>query len=269
MARPLYIDAHLHLQDTRFARTADAVIERALAAGVKLMACNATREQDWRQVLELAAHPQITPALGIHPWYAHTAAPGWDERLDSLCREAFAAIGECGLDKFCKVETKLQERIFIRQLEIAAGMRCTATIHCVGRWGRLLEILRGFAPLPFIPIIHSFSGSREVMAQLLGMGAYISFSSRLAEKGQEKLRQAFAAAPIDRIFLETDAPDQLSPTLHHPAPANGLNEPALVTALYGYAARLREMGKEEFAGKIHDNATIFTHRTSDRQKEAG
>ena len=96
---PDLFDSHCHLQDPRFRGRLPEVLERARRAGVGPMVCCATREADWDPVLELAReHPDVLPMLGLHPWFADRAAPGWEDRLERRLGPARAGIGECGLD---------------------------------------------------------------------------------------------------------------------------------------------------------------------------
>jgi len=257
---PPLVDAHLHLQDGRFPPAERRrIIARALDAGVGLLVVNAVDETDWRPICALAAaHGHVIPALGLHPWHAATAGKGWEERLRAACRAHGAHIGECGLDKPCGVDPRTQERIFLAQLAIAAEFGRTASIHCVKRWGRLLDILRSQGRSSAIPVIHSFGGSPEMVDSLVRAGAYVSFSCRLAAPGQDRLRQAFARVPMERLLLESDAPDQFCEALA-PAAASGRNEPAFVAALYRHAAAIRRMDMDEFICRIHENAQIFTN----------
>ena len=97
---PGWTDAHNHLQDPRLGNPAP-VIAAMRAAGVERCVVNATRESDWPQVEALALmEPDfVFPAFGIHPWQAHTATAGWQDRLAGLLeKHPQASLGECGLD---------------------------------------------------------------------------------------------------------------------------------------------------------------------------
>ena len=55
-------------------------------------------------------------------------------------------------------------------------------------------------------IIHSCSMSAEMVKEIVKRGWYISFSGTLTFKNANKVREACAAVPLDRLLIETDAP---------------------------------------------------------------
>ena len=72
----MWVDAHLHLDDTAFDLDRDAVIARAREAGVRWMVSAGTSLAGSRHVLELAGrYPQVAAAVGIHPAAAAEATP--------------------------------------------------------------------------------------------------------------------------------------------------------------------------------------------------
>ena len=280
-APPLYLDSHLHLQETRLAPTRDRILERARLAGVARMLCNATREEDWPAVIDLAIRePGVVPFLGIHPWFADTAGAGWEERLMSLLQQVPAGIGETGLDKCCRAAFDRQQQIFATQLQMASELRRPLTIHCVKAWGKLLEMLEQFAdPLPPI-MIHSFAGARETLQRLLRLGCFISFSGKLAT--DSRLHPTFLATPLANLLLETDSPGrprvagamddqgatdapaqpdrQLTSGFHDQKDQKSAgDEPAAITRLYQWAATMRKLTLEEFRQEIWSNGEIFTN----------
>lgn len=269
MAQLPYLDSHLHLQDPRFIGSREAVLIRAGQSGVLRMFCNATREEDWREVLGLASD-SVIPFIGIHPWYADTVDAGWEERLAALVEISYCGIGETGLDKRCSCALKQQLEVFTVQLRLAVAWRRPLAVHCLDCWGKLLEILEGqaqTAPLPPV-MIHSFGGAAEVMHRLVRLGCWLSFSGRLATPGQERLRRVFRETPLHRILLETDAPDQLQadlvPAGRETAEIADCNEPAHIAGLYAFAANLYHMELQDFCRQIWKNGTVFTDSTLPR-----
>jgi len=195
------IDSHCHLQDPRFAGRVPEVLARARAAGVGHLVCCGTREADWDRVLELARdHACVLPMLGLHPWYVQEAAPGWLGRLEARLQAERAGLGECGLD-FAdgRPGRALQEAAFLAQLRLAIDLDRPLAIHCVRAWGRLLALL-GSTGIPAAgAMVHAYSGSGEVAAELQKLGLHLSFGAR-------RNPRALAAAAADRILFETDAP---------------------------------------------------------------
>ena len=230
-----HFDTHCHLQDPRLGGGAPAAA-RARAAGVSPMVCCATREADWDAVLDLAREqPGVLPMLGLHPWYAPDAAPGWTDRLKARLGTARAGIGECGLD-FCRPGREAQEAAFRAQLALAIALDLPLSIHCVRAWGRLTAILRATGVPAAGAALHAFAGSRETAAELQGLGLHLSF---------EAVRPVLRAVAADRLLLESDAP-------------SGEREPAQVPALAEAAAQA--LGRPELAAQARDNAARLFRR---------
>lgn len=257
-----FLDSHLHLQDPRFQTDREAVLLRAKQAGVGRMFCNATQENDWQDVLNIASTSDaIVPFVGIHPWFCDTTSNGWQGRLAGILETTDCGIGETGIDKKCSCNLRRQEETFISQLQLAVYFQRPLTIHCLGSWGKMLDILGGLAKTGALPplLLHSFGGSLEVMQRLVQLGCTISFSARLAASGQERLRRVFQETPLSRILLETDAPGQLQAEISCTnKQASRYNEPAHITALYVYAANLYNMDLQDFCRQIWQNGKIFT-----------
>jgi TatD DNase family protein len=222
-------DSHCHLQDPRFAGRIPEVVARAQAAGVTHMVCCATREADWDRVLELAReHACILPMLGLHPWYVAEAEAGWIGRLRARAEASRAGIGECGLDFTAgRPGRALQEAAFTAQLRLAAELDLPLAIHCVRAWGPLAALLRAHGIPAAGALVHAFSGSREMAAELQRLGLHLSFGP-----GRELLDSVAA----DRLLFETDAP------------GSGEREPAQVAAAAGpeRAARAGENARRLF-----------------------
>jgi len=237
-----WIDAHNHLQDHRLG-DATPVIDAMKRTGVTRCIVNATREADWTAVENLAdAHPDfVTPAFGIHPWHAHTAAPSWRDRLAALLeKHPQASIGECGLDQWIsELSVDIQRSVFTDQLHLARELDRPVTIHCLKAWGELFEVFKKTPPPPRF-LMHSFGGSIEIARRLIPLGAYFSFSGYFLQPRKSAVLEVFRQFPQDRILLETDAPDMLPPQefIRHPLPGNH-NHPANLAAIgHGLAEAL-------------------------------
>jgi TatD DNase family protein len=224
-----WIDAHNHLQDTRLGDP-DAIILTMREAGIVKCIVNATREDDWADIESLAAaHPDfIIPAFGIHPWHAHTASHGWQERLTALLiKHPQSSVGECGLDRWIDAPSiEVQKPVFIDQLRIARELNRCATIHCLRAWEAFFEAFKHQAP-PQKFLLHSFNGSIETARRLIPLGARFSFSGYFLKPEKSRTLDIFRMLPLERILLETDAPDMSPPDAlkSHPI-AENLNHPA-------------------------------------------
>ena len=98
---PGLVDSHAHLQHPRFDGDRDAVIARAVEAGIERICVPGWDLASSEGALELASrHPDIVDAaVGVHPHHAaEMDEPGW-ARLEALVADPRTrAVGEIGLD---------------------------------------------------------------------------------------------------------------------------------------------------------------------------
>jgi TatD DNase family protein len=208
------IDAHNHLQDPRFLGKQDEIIATMKEAGITACVVNGTSEADWPEVAKLAEQfPDfVHPAFGLHPWKTGERSPDWLSRLNEyLKRFPEASIGECGLDRWMESPNlEEQHKVFRKQLELALSLNRPVTIHCLKAWGPLISELKDQPHLPRF-LLHSFGGSMEIAQEATKLGAYFSFSGYFLQPRKLKVREVFAKLPIERILVETDAPDMALP----------------------------------------------------------
>ncbi len=253
-----WTDAHNHLQDARLGDL-EPVITQMKLAGVGRCVVNATCEEDWQSVENLAASQGdfILPAFGIHPWQAHRATAGWEDRLKSLLVEhPQASIGEIGLDQWIsKPSLEIQRAVFIDHLRLARELHRPVTIHCLKAWGALFDCFAEISP-PSSFLMHSFGGSIETARRLIPLGAFFSFSGHFLHSRKAAILEVFRKLPQDRILLETDAPDMLPPAeiTTHPLTGN-YNHPANLPAIGQALATALGMRPEELARLTYENAT--------------
>jgi TatD DNase family protein len=255
------IDCHLHLQDSCFAADLPAVLDRAQAAGIKLFICNGSCQSDWPTVMAMATSDRsIIPCFGVHPWYAAACAPHWLAELKHFLEAVPSAVGETGLDRFIEPRNEqAQLEVFRAQLTLAAMLGRPITIHCVQAWGPMMDILRTHRPLPDRMLFHSYGGSAELVKPLATMGAYFSYAgSALREKAVHR-RGAMAATPLDRLMLETDAPDMVPPkrfclaTDGKTTEGKPRNEPANLAAIARGTAGLLNISYDELSTRLLEN----------------
>lgn len=137
-------------------------------------------------------------SVGVHPWSTDKKiAPEVFERLKVMAADSrVVAIGETGLDKNRGGDSAVQEQIFRFHAVLAEEMIKPLIVHCVGRYGRLMELKHEISPTQSW-IIHGFTGKPELARQLLAAGFYISLGLR----SNPNLRSLI---PEDRRFEETD-----------------------------------------------------------------
>lgn len=256
---PIY-DAHNHLHDSRLASQLDSIVRALETIPVQQMVVNGTRESDWNSVLDLAAkYDWVIPSIGLHPWYVGEKTDQWQERFSELLKTSRCAIGEIGLDRWIEPhDIKAQEEAFRWQLQQAAEFGRPVAIHCLQAWGMLLDVLKSETLPAKGFLIHSYGGPAEMVEQLAELGGYFSLSGYFAHERKSRQRETFQRVPLDRLLLETDAPDMSPPPtlqLHYLSDAEGreLNHPANIAAVYEFAAELYRIEMEELALKVEAN----------------
>lgn len=136
-------------------------------------------------------------SVGIHPWHSEGTSEADIENVRELASDPrVAAIGEAGLDAHRGAGAEEQERIFVRQAQIAEDAGKPMIIHCVGRYGRIIELRRLLVPEQ-LWIIHGFRGKPELARQLVAAGFGISLGERYNPEVPK-------VVPPDRLYRETD-----------------------------------------------------------------
>ena len=246
------IDSHAHLDGEKFADDRAAVIERALAAGVvKIITMGDSLESSARSVALTEEFESVYAAVGIHPEEVQPMTAATDDRLAAwTAQEKVVAIGEIGLDYYWEKDEEkraLQRAIFVRQLDLARQLKLPVCIHDREAHGDMMKILktegRGLRG-----VLHCYSGSWEMAAELLKGDWYFGIDGPLTYKNAAKLPEIVQRLPAERILVETDSP-YLSPM-----PFRGKrNEPAHVLYVAKKAAELRGESLEAFARATREN----------------
>jgi TatD DNase family protein len=254
----MLIDAHNHLQDSRFGEDLPTIIDSLAQHQIEHCIVNGTCEDDWQRVIDLHhQHPMLlSPACGLHPWKTATRSTRWLEKLtDLLERNPHVSIGECGLDGWIR-DADLQDQcdVLVSHFALSRNYDRPLTIHCLKAWPQLLEMLRGTPPLPPF-LLHSFGGPAQMIPELCRLGAHFSFSGYFLHPRKHQALQNFRLIPHDRLHLETDAPDMAPPLsyqgilVHH-----AYNHPVILARLVDELAALRNINRDECAALTSNNS---------------
>merc|ERR1711960_51529 len=107
---------------------------------------------------------------------------------------------------------------------------------------------------PYDCVMHCFSSSAGLARAALDCGFYLSMSGIAAFPKSKDLREIFAAAPLERILVETD-----SPYLAPPPYRGKRNEPAYTAFTAQVGADVFGVSLEEFAARSTANfERLFT-----------
>jgi TatD DNase family protein len=236
------VDSHCHLNADRFDGDVEAVIDRALAAGVERILVPGWNVRSCHRAIELSEQfDWLDASVGVHP---HDAAKvddeGWREIAELAPDPRVRAIGETGLD-FDRVFSPIPDQVanLRRNLALAFDSGKPAILHVRSAAGRrdaqdrlLAELTSAgfgtnrqaavFGDRP-PAVIHSFSGPVDYARAVLDLGLAISFSGLLFRAGEEASADVAAMVPETRLLVETD-----SPFLSPPGAPRGRNEPEWV-----------------------------------------
>jgi TatD DNase family protein len=249
-------DAHNHLQDERLASRLEDILRELPSLQITRCVVNGTCERDWPAVAALAKRFEwIIPAFGLHPWFAKERSSGWFDAFRKFLDETpGAAVGEIGLDRWIKDhDVADQEKVFVAQLEIAADRNVAASIHCLKAWGNLEDTLRTHKRPARGFLLHSFGGSVETARSLGKLGGYFSVSGYFAHDRKTTQREIFKKIPVERLLVETDAPDMLPPPNLISHPAGDTNDPRNLPRVYEFAATLAGLPLDAFAKRVETN----------------
>ena len=244
-------DSHAHLDACD--EKAEALVERAAAAGVTRILTVGTGLESCRSALALAdTHEGVHAALGIHP---HDASKPERHRLDEL-RELLShpkavAVGETGLDTVRGLASlDDQRRLLDAHLALAAELGLPVVIHNREADSHVAAALEGFTGTV---ILHCFS-SPALLPVAIDRGYFVSFAGNATYPKAGALREAAALVPRERVLVETDSP-YLSPQPRRGKP----NEPANVVHTVGALAEARGERADAVAELTHANAaTAFS-----------
>ena len=247
-------DTHCHIQDTKIISNAAALIERAIKAGVSKMICCGSSEEDWPLVQKLCTtFSELIPSFGLHPWHAGGRSDKWHETLEQyLATFPQAVVGEIGLDHALEMRNDdVQFDVFKTQLQIAIKFNRPASIHCRKAWESLFKAFHETGPLRRNFAIHSYSGQHELIAKLEEIGAFFSFSGSVTRSGNKRARKSAAAVHLNRLLIETDAPD-LAPVID--GQLISINEPANLPYILNELAEIRQLPPSTLADRLWENS---------------
>jgi TatD DNase family protein len=253
------VDTHCHLDLAQFDADREAVIDRAVAAGVGRIVNPAIDLDSCGRVVALAErHEPIYAAVGVHP---NDCAEFDDAAVDALRALAgqpkVVAIGEIGLDYYWdKVPHAQQIRALRTQLALAAELGLPIILHSrdasaddrqcsedlLTEIGRIEPAARKRDKDGILGIWHAFSGDLDDAQRAYELGLILGLGGPVTFLNARRLHALVPGLRLDRLVLETDAP-YLAP---HPYRGRR-NEPAYVPLIAEALAALFSTSVEAVA----------------------
>lgn len=272
------IDTHCHLNFSTYKEDKEAVIKRAIEAGLSSMFNVGSQWDTSVKAVELAEqYPNLYAAIGLHPIHlfeqevdeeeSHfiTRAEVFDyKKYFDLARSSskVVAIGECGLDYYwwpqdkTKEEVKsMQAELFSQQLNLATDLNLPVISHCREAYTDLINIIKKHLQKgqKIKGVSHCFLGNKQEAKEFLDLGFMLSFTGIITFKNvNPELLEVIKETPIERIMVETDSP-YLAP---HPYRGKR-NEPAMVVEVARKIAEVKGLTIKEVDEITTQNAGNF------------
>ncbi|WP_299665918.1 TatD family hydrolase [uncultured Ruegeria sp.] len=249
---PEITDSHCHLDFPDFDGQLDDIIARATDAGVTRMVTICTRLRNEPTVRAIAeAYAPVFYAAGTHPMSAAEEPMATVDQLVALAQHPkFVGIGESGLDyHYTSDSAEVQKQSLRIHVQAAQRTGLPLIIHARAADDDMARILtEEHRNAPYSCVMHCFSSSAELARAALDLGFYLSMSGIAAFPKSQELRDIFAAAPIERILVETDAP-YLAPPPHR----GKRNEPSYTAHTARKGAEVFGADYAEFAAQTQAN----------------
>jgi len=148
-----------------------------------------------------------------------------------------------------KPNKKLQEKVFIKELELAKKLKLPAIIHTRKAEARVLEILEDYKDQKII--LHCFSGNFKLIKKAKGLGFYFSIPTSIV-RSEHFQKMISELLPKEKILTETDSP-YLSPFKEKQ------NQPAYIKESIKIISKIWDLSKEKTEKIIESNFNrIFT-----------
>ncbi len=248
-----YIDVHCHINEEDYGST-ENLLSNIKAAGVKKIISVGFDLSSSEFCAELAEHNGgVYFTAGFHPTELKNYRAGDLAEIEELARRPkCVAVGEIGLDyHYPDTDKTLQRQAFAAQLELAHKLKMPVQIHSRDCAEDMLAMLKEYASaLEYGAMLHCYSHSVEIAAELEKLGLYFSFGGTSTWSGSKKAKRVIAALCADRIMSETDSPYLPPKSKYGTFP----NTPESIPEIVENIAGIKGIGVEQTAEIIWQNA---------------
>jgi TatD DNase family protein len=254
------VDTHCHLDFEQFDVDRDAVLERAVAAGVTTLVNPAADIASSRRAVALAERcERVFAAVGVHPHEAATLDGAAMAELRHLAAHSrVIAIGEIGLDYYRDLSPRRQQMAaFEAQLDLAADLGLPVIVHQREAAEDVLAVLRGWRSRSTGRpggVLHAFSGDMAMAREAIELGFGIGVAGPVTFTNARQLPDIVPQLPLDWLVIETDAP-YLTPHPHR----GRRNEPAYLPLVAHRVADLLGLKPDQLAARLAENAHRLLH----------
>ena len=256
----MLIDTHCHLNFEGFEKDYEEVIKRCLARDMKMIVIGSQYPTSQKAIEIAEKYENIFAAVGFHPVHVQEQEFNLGEFAKLADHPKVVAIGETGLDYYHlwadskdeeeKVKNQ-QKEVMFELLELSKKKRKPAILHCRDAYEDLIAALKE-KNQEVKAVVHCFLGSRKIAKEFLEMGFNLGFTGILTFTDDKELFEVVKETPLERIFIETDAP-YLSPE-----PYRGKRcEPSYVEFVAKKIAEIKNIPLEKVIEQTAKNAEEF------------
>ena len=248
----MYIDTHTHLYDEQLMAEEDAMIQRALDAGVHKMYMPNCDSSTIEAMMHLARKfpENCLPMMGLHPTYVKD---NYNEELaiveEWLAKEKFYAVGEIGIDKYWDLTYLPQQiEVFEKQIDLALQYDLPIVIHSREATQDCIDVVQKKQNGRLKGIFHCFGGTLNEAKQIIDLGMYLGIGGVVTVK-KSSLPEVLKETGLSNVVLETDAPYLA------PVPYRGKrNESSYIPLIAEKLGDVFGLGKEEIGRISTENA---------------
>lgn len=204
-------DVHAHYDDEKFDEDREELLSTLPSMGVKAVVNASVDLAAAKKAIEFTEkYPFMYAAVGVHPENLEGLSEDYLKELADLyvSNKKVVAIGEIGLDYYWDIPKEPQLKVFEEQLKLSLELDAPVVIHDREAHADTMRILKKYKPKKVL--LHCYSGSREMLKEVMNLGAFISMGGVVTFKNARVPVEVCEAVPIDRLLLETDCP-YLSP----------------------------------------------------------
>lgn len=251
----MYIDTHTHLYDEQLMAEEDAMIQRAIQAGVTKMFmpnCDSCTIESMMHLANKWKH-NCYPMMGLHPCYVKE---NYQQELATvkewLAKDKFYAVGEIGLDFYWDVSFKEQQyEAFEQQIDLALQYNLPIVIHSRESTQECIDVVKKKQNGRLKGIFHCFGGTLQQAEEITELGLYLGIGGVVTFKNST-LPEVIKTISLNHIVLETDAPYLA------PVPYRGKrNESSYIPLIAAKIAELKGIDIAEVATTTTRNAEII------------
>lgn len=241
----MLVDTHCHIHEHDYRLPLDDVLKRAAEKDVCKMILVGTNSESSKAAVDVAAkHENLFASIGVHP---HDSKNGCSD-INDMAKNKVVAIGEIGLDYFYKNSPRdIQIKALESQIQIALKYNLPIIFHVREAFDDFWPIIDNFHGIR--GVLHSFTDSSENLEKAFSRGLFVGINGISTFTKDTAQQQLYATIPLEKMLLETDAP------FLTPIPYRGIvNEPAFVSEIAKFHARIRGIDPDKIASVTTENA---------------